>query len=126
MGEISICGVAARGENFTLPLSIWSPKFFTLPPAIHNLHRTDMFVHSEIYHNPKYLQNIQTKVKINDLCVLINVTMSVEGEIGSYTEDNLSCRRKLVAYMERFGCLTMMFFFSIAELQTYERTLNKI
>ena len=35
-----------------------------------------MFVHSEILQNPKYLQNIQTKVKIDDLYLLINVMPS--------------------------------------------------
>ena len=53
---ILICVVAAKRENYPSPLSIWSPKFFALPPIIHNPHLPDIFVPSEIYHNPKNLK----------------------------------------------------------------------
>ena len=48
LGEILICGLAARGENFKLSFSIWKSEIFNLPPVIHSLYHPDMFVHSEI------------------------------------------------------------------------------
>ena len=48
VGEILICGLAARGGNFTLLFSIWKPEIFTLPADIHIPYHPDMFVHSKI------------------------------------------------------------------------------